>query len=404
MLPGVGFGADVDIPGRCGLPFPPGVDAANWPQWIQQHDREIRSRLRRGEEDSLVNFILFGVSFTTRPRVMPGQPDQSLIDARIHDFLSALNSSTTSERIALLRRLAPDEQSIRTNISRYLTERRQYANVLDRASAGDPVASQLYKNRGLSIDTNFRPNFAIEKTLASLKSRGTLTFVSRAAIIGPGLDFTDKDSGFDYYPLQTLQPFALIDSLLRLGLAKIPDLRVGVFDISPETLGHLNRARNKPYTVQLVLDKTRPWQKNTLDYWNRFGDRIGVPVPPLPAPKQIQNVERRAVRIRPAIVNALDAHELNIVVQHADEKYDLIVGTNVFVYYDAFDQALAMLNLESMLSPGGILLSNTSLPECPGELLHRIASEPVEYSAAPGDDDLVEIYSNSALRRSLAPR
>ena len=34
-----------------------------WPQWIQNHDLEIRSRLLHGEEDTLVNFVLFGVSF-----------------------------------------------------------------------------------------------------------------------------------------------------------------------------------------------------------------------------------------------------------------------------------------------------------------------------------------------------
>src|SRR5262245_41231577 len=42
-----------------------------WAGWIQAHDREVRSRVVRGEEDTLVNFVLFGVSFTNRARISP---------------------------------------------------------------------------------------------------------------------------------------------------------------------------------------------------------------------------------------------------------------------------------------------------------------------------------------------
>jgi hypothetical protein len=43
--------------------------------------------------------------------------------------------------------------------------------------------------------------------------------VRRAAIIGPGLDYINKADGYDFHPPQTVQPFACIDSLKRLGLA-----------------------------------------------------------------------------------------------------------------------------------------------------------------------------------------
>jgi hypothetical protein len=393
---------------RCRLPLPPGVEKSTWTDWVRNHDREIRARLRRGEHDSLVNFVLYGVSFTDRPRVRLDTPDQSLIDARIRDFLVAVNSPGENERIAFLRTLLPGESDagwVRENIARYLAEQRQYSNILDRSTANEPVSSTLYKQRGLSVDTNFRPNFAIETALADLKRRGVLKLVRRAAVIGPGLDFTDKDNGLDYYPLQTIQPFALIDSLLRLGLASLPDLQISVFDISSQTLDHLSQAQNQPYTVQLVLDRSRPWTKEALGYWRRFGDRIGAPVEPMAAPKQITNVERRAVRIRPDVVRALQPAELNIVLQRpASDKYDLIVGTNLFVYYDAFEQALAMLNIGATLTPGGILLANTVMPDCQAEGLHLIGRSEVQYSRQSGDDDQVEIYSNAALRRSLAPQ
>jgi hypothetical protein len=43
----------------------------------------------------------------------------------------------------------------------------------------------------------------------------------KVAVIGPGLDFTDKAAGQDFYPEQTIQPFTLIDLPLRLGDDKL---------------------------------------------------------------------------------------------------------------------------------------------------------------------------------------
>ena len=38
-----------------------------WPDWIGRHDRQIRARLEQGDEDTIVNWMLFGTSFTSRP-------------------------------------------------------------------------------------------------------------------------------------------------------------------------------------------------------------------------------------------------------------------------------------------------------------------------------------------------
>jgi len=53
---------------------------------------------------------------------------------------------------------------------------------------------------------------------------------------------------------------------------------------------------------------------------------------------------------------------LNIVTDRLDgDGFDLIVATNVFVYYDVLDQALALANVASMLRPGGFFLTNTAM-------------------------------------------
>src|SRR5207244_8313874 len=81
----------------------------------------------------------------------------------------------------------------------------------------------------------------------------------RVAIVGPSLDFTDKLEGYDFYPQQTFQPFAVIDSLIRLGLAGRNDLRVTTFDLSLRINQHLEAARERAraggaYVLQLPLD------------------------------------------------------------------------------------------------------------------------------------------------------
>src|SRR5512143_3836801 len=50
-----------------------GLDAprlpAAWPQWVRARDRAVRARLGRGEQDTVVNLLYFGTSFTAAPRL-----------------------------------------------------------------------------------------------------------------------------------------------------------------------------------------------------------------------------------------------------------------------------------------------------------------------------------------------
>ena len=65
---------------------------------------------------------------------------------------------------------------------------------------------------------------------------------------------------------------------------------------------------------------------------------------------------------------------VNIVTERLDgEAFDLVIATNVFIYYDVLEQALAMSNVEAMLKPGAFLLANFSAPN-----LTSIGIRPVE--------------------------
>jgi chemotaxis methyl-accepting protein methylase len=72
----------------------------------------------------------------------------------------------------------------------------------------------------------------------------------------------------------------------------------------------------------------------------------------------------RAVRARPSTVQRMTAINFNIVTERLDgEAFDLVIATNVFIYYDLLEQALAMSNVAAMLKPEGFLLANFSAPE-----------------------------------------
>jgi len=110
-------------------------------------------------------------------------------------------------------------------------------------------------------------------------------------------------------------------------------------------------------------------------------------------------MQTRAVRLRPDVVLACQPVDLNIVLERLDlpveERFDLIVATNMFVYYDTFEQTLALSNVAAMLKPGGFLLSNDKLPEDPRGALRRAGFTTVWYSEEPKAGDSVGWYQKS---------
>jgi hypothetical protein len=409
-----------------GLDKAPGV--GSWLQWETAHDQEIRSRLKLGDADSIVNLVLFGTSFTARPRLTSQQTETAegdseaagrLILARIQDFARAVLDPGHNERLqfaaAWLKEAginasnpAADKRIVVVlleNTRRVLREQSAYSRAIEAAKkAGDPgglfvARSSLYHDRGLSLDTSFRPNYAIERSLAEVNSAG-LPPIQRAAVIGPGLDFTDKRGGYDFYPIQTLQPFALVDSLRRLRMAETSGPSVEIVDLSARVLDHVRRAaaqarKGSGYTVQVPLDRDTRWLPETTDYWQRFGSEIGSSVQALNPPPGVE-ARMRAIRIRPDVVRLLAAADLNVVVQHLplpeDRKLDLMIATNVMVYYEPFEQALALQNIAGMLRKGGLLLTNNALPEVKGVPMRPVGGTSVAYSEDPDDGDHVLWY------------
>jgi SAM-dependent methyltransferase len=376
--------------------FPSGeiAESAAWDAWIRARDAEVRGRIDRGIEDSISNLILFGTSFTSLPRMESverassdsGELTPATI-ARIHALAAALPSAGRNERVRFLRDFLAREkiaknsevQYFKENLHRFIAEQAAYQKKLqDAAADADPAAvylarGTLFETRGLSVDTSLLPNFALEETLRAMVRKGALVpgSMRRIAIIGPGLDFTDKRDGYDFYPLQTLQPFAVLEAVARLDLGKLENLQVVCLDLNSAVIAHVQKLAERGYagqgySLQLPRDPKAEWSPEAVSYWKNFGEILGSPTKALPVPNALGGVVARAVVIRPQYAAEMKAYDVNIVAQTLDfpaaQGFDLMVATNVLVYYDRFQQALAMANIARMLNPGGIFLANNVLP------------------------------------------
>ena len=404
--------------------------ASDWPMWVKRRDKEIRARLNRGDEDSVLNMLLFGTTFTRLPRALNdssrlGGPQRAgeIVRGRIDDLAKGIISPGANERLQFARSVvrrsgidpAADDargritQFLRDIMVRVVGEVQTYAATLQAARQLDAVnefitRSKMLRSRGLSSDTSILPVDAIDEALEAIHTSVLRDrTIHHTAIIGPGLDFTDKAEGFDFYPVQTIQPYGLIDSLLRFKLAAGADeVTVTTLDLSPRVNGHIEAVRQRArtgasYTLELVHDAATSWQPRLTDYWRRFGDQIGTPAAPIRPPRDAGDVDVRAVRIPSSVVASITPRDLDIVLQHlkptaGGPPFDLIVATNIFVYYGAFEQALALVNVASMLGPGGLLLSNNALPERLVPSMKAIGSTPVVYSDRRDDRDQIIWY------------
>ena len=389
--------------------------APDWPRWIAAADAATRARVAHGDEASIVNLLLFGTSFTSQPRITSRQLDREQIrkavNERLDDFERALAQPGTNERLQFARRLLGGEPAVRPRllamIDRATSESETYAKLMvDAQALGDPSLefaerSRLYRERGLASDTSVRINFAIEDALRRVYAASPQTGpLQRVAVIGPGLDVVDKQEGYDFYPPQTIQPFALVDSLIRLGLADVETLRVTTLDVSARVNDHIvemaRRARaGVQYVVHLPLDGAVAWTPELLNYFGRFGEAVASPLP-VTIPPGIGPLRLRTLAVRPPVVERISARDVNITAQLlplADtERFDMIVGTNIFVYYDRLQQGLAMASIAAMLRPGGVLLSNNAIVEVPSVGMRSIGYSKILYSNRDEDGDLIVWY------------
>lgn len=153
---------------------------------------------------------------------------------------------------------------------------------------------------------------------------------SRVLIVGPGLERLNLQRGTST-PYATYEPFAVAKACTTVLGATPRQLRIDVLDINPDVIDHMNdvRARETEY---------------------RFNPQRG-----------------------------------NIITDKVtdDNSYDMVVVLNTFMYFTNRELVLAMENIERLLKPGGVLVTDmgpgaqidvtypAECPKSPAEKMHR---------------------------------
>lgn len=199
--------------------------AAYWPGWVARRDAEIRKRLEQGDADTIVNFMLFGVTFTKQPRatareiarlVEAGKTPDAIIIGRIQDLAAAIASPGQNERVQFARAvverngLDPTTPEGRQATQLFLAESTQrvlrevdsYRRAIEAAKLGDASAefaerSTLYRERGLSSDTSLSPDYGIETALGEMKAKGLFAPGSIRAWRSSDRDWTSRTRARD---------------------------------------------------------------------------------------------------------------------------------------------------------------------------------------------------------------
>jgi len=79
---------------------------------------------------------------------------------------------------------------------------------------------------------------------------------------------------------------------------------------------------NTCYVILLPRELANPWPSDLIAYWRSLGDRVGAEVAPIRPPEIFhplnsgQDLETRALQIRPEVVLTCQPVDLNIVLEH----------------------------------------------------------------------------------------
>ena len=247
-----------------------GTNAKEWLAWLEKSDAQIRQRLDTGEEDSLTNLLRFGVTFTKEYRIddeyLVRYGQSSLVNAfaenRANDLIKALATPNGNQGFVEMRTFVEkkgfslNSSAGRKRLKAYLLAnlarmQKEFLQAREQAKAN---RDQMFRERGISLDTNLWPDYDLDQHLKRMLDKGMLKpgSIRRVAIVGPGLDFANKQEGLDFYPPQTTQPFAVLDSLFRLGVASPDTVELYTLDISSRVNQHIEAARKNAALGRLL--------------------------------------------------------------------------------------------------------------------------------------------------------
>jgi hypothetical protein len=377
-----------------------GLTEAGFDAYVERtHDENVR-RVREGDLDHLIFFLLQSRRLSASPAIEPALSAKALVEgmdeltrkAFLEDGLAhgARAPTDVTGRIgALLRALEKPGSDVRLMYFRSLVETafldrsqrqdgltREYFRamrfvyekefVAQRAATPASAVAELYRTRGLSTDTAVEAGYVVNLGLRIIKGLSAERRIRRVLIVGPGLDLAPR-TGLRDTPPESYQPWAVIDALLATGLAGAGELEVTAADINPRVVDHLRRARSVPPRLQLATDIVEKdgltFSREYREYFADLGTWLSSPPAGVRAEEDDEGRLRKSVPVSAALARVLRAEPLDIVTERLTAApFDLVIATNILPYFDDRQLALAASNISAMLVPGGVFLHNEARP------------------------------------------
>jgi hypothetical protein len=377
-----------------------GVDGASFTAFREDHQRRTQARVVEGDLDALVYYALQSTAFTRATPIEPALSAKAFVERlddesrrrylageavgtegipaavrqRLIALLGALRDAPAQTRLDIFRDIVVSQAPSESRREAFLAE--QYVRamrflyekefVAQRTSA-EAVAA-LYRERGLSTDTAVEAGYLVHHGLATLHALDPSRRIRRVLIVGPGLDLAPRTGLIEAGPPESYQPFAVVDSLISLGLSRLDDLVVVGADVNPRVVERLEGASKRGVSLTLVTGVADgggvTLEREYRDYFDAVGRSIADPMPPPALPARYDGHLRKAMRVRPQAVRVVSGLGLDIATDRIDFRgdgpFDLIVATNVLPYLDDRLLSLALANVSAMLAPGGVFMHNES--------------------------------------------
>src|SRR5258708_38530543 len=166
--------------------------------------------------------------------------------------------------------------------------------------------------------------------------------VRRVLIVGPGLDLAPRTGLVDAAPPESYQPWAVIDALLALGLARADDLAVTAADINPRVVSHLRDRADRAPTLRLVSgireSDSVVFSREYRDYFAGLGQAAGT-TEAAAAPESRRLAKSMRVSRTPARTPRTQTLHCRTARPNAG-PYDIVIATNILPYFD--DTALVL--------------------------------------------------------------
>ena len=381
-----------------------GLGADGFQAYVERTRRENLRRVREGDLDHLVFYLLQSTRFTPLAPIEPALSARTLVESldprardeflkaskidaarlppavrsRIAAFVAALEKPEVDRgedaRLRYFKGLVAEAVPAGTDVksalaSEYLRAMRfvyEKEFVAQKTQHPADAVADLYRTRGLSTDTAVEAGYLVHLGLAVAKGLQPDRRIRRVLIVGPGMDLAPR-TGFREVPPESYQPWAVIDALVATGLAVLDDLEVTAADINPRVVAHLRRSAASPPTLQLTTEiAAKDGVSFTRDYREYFvglGARLTMQAK---APAVTGNAAghlEKSVRVGTAAARVLFAEQLDIVTERlTGSPFDLVIATNILPYFDDRQLALAVSNVAGMLAPGGLFLHNEARP------------------------------------------